>query len=72
MTRNAVPWCSPTSYSVQMWGCVELRNRTGFVIEPRTELGISGKRVRQNLDRDRTVESCVPRLIYLAHATRTE
>ena len=50
----------------------ELRDGTGFAIEPLTELRIGGERVWQNLDRDRTVESRVARFIHLAHATGAE
>ena len=50
----------------------ELRDRTGFAIEPLTELRIGGERVWQNFDCDRTVESRVARFIHLAHATRAQ
>jgi hypothetical protein len=47
----------------------ELRDRTGFAIEPLTELRIGGEHIWEDLDCDRTVESRVARLIHLAHAT---
>ena len=50
----------------------ELRDRTGFAIEPLTELRIGGEHVWEDLDSDRTVESRVARFIHFPHATRAQ
>ena len=73
MTRKAVPWCSPTFVQGAGMRMRELRDGTGFAIEPLTELRIGRKRVWQNLDRDRCqVEPRVARFIHLPHATGAE
>ena len=72
MTRNAVPCCSPTSYRVQMCGCVELRDRARLAVEALAELRVGRERLGEDLDGDRAIEARVARLVDLAHAAGPE
>ena len=69
MTRNAVPFCSPTSYRVQMCGCVSCEMARASRSNRSRNCGSPASVVWQDLDRDRAVESRVARFVHLAHAT---
>jgi hypothetical protein len=47
---------------------IERRDCLRFALESFAKLGLRG-RPRQNLDRDRTIQPRVSRLVYLSHAT---
>ena len=51
---------------------VERRERLGFPLESRETIGIIGKRLSQDFDRDIAIERCVSRAIHLAHTTGAE
>ena len=47
---------------------IQRRERLRFALEPRQALGVSGERVRQDLDRDLAIQLRVRRPIHLPHA----
>ena len=51
---------------------IELRDRPRFAVESFAELRIARERRRQDLDRDKAIESRVPRLVDLAHPAGAE
>ena len=51
---------------------VQRRERLRFAREPRQPFGISGERVRQDLERDVAIQLRVARAIHLAHAARAD
>ena len=53
-------------------GMVQRGQGLGFASESRQALGVMGKRVRQDLDRDVTIELGITRPIDFAHASATE
>jgi hypothetical protein len=51
---------------------IERRQRLRFARESRQAIGIAGKGVRQDLQRDLTIELRVPRAVDLAHPARAD
>jgi hypothetical protein len=51
---------------------IELRDRAGFAVEAVAELPIGGERLREDLDGDRAIQTCVARFVDFAHAAGTE
>jgi len=51
---------------------VERGERLGFALEPHEAIGIVGKRLRKNLQRDITRELRVPGPVHFAHTARAE
>ncbi len=53
-------------------GVIQRGEDFGFTQQPREPLGIAGERVGQHLQRDITVEVCVPRAVDASHAARAD
>ncbi len=53
-------------------GVIEARNDARLALEPLRELGVAGKRGRQDFDRDRALEPCVAGLVDFSHPTRAK
>ncbi len=61
ITRKSMPSYSPTSWGVQMCGCVRLEIALHFAAKPCLALRVGGHVSRQDLDRHRSIEPRVPR-----------
>ena len=72
MTRNACPFCAPTLYKRADVGMREVRDGARFTVEAFAKLRVPGERVRQDLDRDRAIETGVTSLIHLPHPAGPE
>ncbi len=49
---------------------IEGADRLGFALEAFAAIGIRGRRIGQDLDRDGAIQPAVPRAVDLAHAAR--
>ncbi len=66
------PCAEPTSYSVQMCGCVTFEMTPRLALEPLTAARVARQIGRQHFDGDRAIETRVAGAIDLAHAARAE
>ena len=51
---------------------IQCREQLGFAMKPGEPLGVSGKAVRQDLDRDVALQPGIACAIHLAHAARSQ
>jgi hypothetical protein len=63
-----MPFSWPTSWSVQMCGWLSAEIAR-FAIEALAQLRVRRERLRQNLDRDRAIESGIAGAVDFAHST---